>query len=124
MTYPSGIAYPFKIREAGGVSTVDGDKKVKTNIISLFKTSRRERVFRKTVGLVGYGEVFRNHHPDGDLILLPVFKEAIRRHEPRATNLQMSIDRKEDNEGNHLYLKLRFVFKDLGNPSNILLRIE
>jgi len=123
MTHPSGIQFPFSFSSLGGVSSVDGAKKVMSNLKALITCELGGRLIRKGIGVESHAKVFRNLSPGQINFLSAMMNEAILKFEPRATNVKISTEKIDDALGSRLVVRTSFIFKSTGEPATLEIEI-
>lgn len=108
----SGISFPFKFSNLGGVAAVSGEDKIKSNLRALVLSSVNERLIRKQVGSIGYSKVFRNITDIGDEIVETLVGEAIAKFERRIKVKELSLYTIEDSGGVEVHLKITYFRKN------------
>lgn len=117
--YPSGIALPFRFGTSGGVVGASGVDKLRTNLKAVVYTALQERLIRKTVGAIGYRQVFRNTGEADVSWLAGLVKSAIAKNEKRVVVKRVAL-KKVDKE---LYIDVQAVSKSSGDPVDVLVQL-
>lgn len=115
-TYPSGISFPFRFSNAGGIQKSQGGKKIMTNLKALIRSALRERLVRKSVGTVGYEEVLRSSTHMRSNAIEGLVREAIIRFEPRATDVKVKVYTEDMRDGYHVFADVSFIFSLTRDP--------
>jgi phage baseplate assembly protein W len=113
--YPSGIGFPFKFSNAGGVQEAQGNAKLESNLNALVRSPVGKRLIRKSIGTVSYQKVFRNLQAISFDPLRSFLMENISDLEPRIQLVDLSISMKEFTNGNGISLVLSYFRK--GSPT-------
>ena len=121
-TYPSGISFPFRFSDAGGVAKDDGADKVISNLKALVLSRVKSRLIRKEVGTIGYDRVLRSAYGTALSPVKMLIADAIARYEPRALGVQIDIQQHEDLEqGMKVVADISFIFRNTGDPVTLSL---
>lgn len=121
--YPSGIAFPFRFSPAGGVQKAEGDRKVISNLSALVLSEVRSRLIRKKVGTVGYSRVLRSAGLSTFAPIEHLFRQAIQKYEPRATQVEVNLRSEDRTDGFRVIAEIRFIFKNTGEAVKLSLEL-
>jgi len=117
MVYPSGISFPFRFSEAGGVARDEGAAKVVSNMKALVTTSQLERVIRKAIGTIAYKQVLRSGLETAPQVVENLIHEAIIRYVPAAVGLVVQLTSEEQLDNSKAWIcNVSFIFKNTGDP--------
>lgn len=120
---PSGIRFPFRFADAGGVRRVDGADKVAANLEALAVTALQERLVRKSVGTVGYQTVLRNPDEISLRATRDLIREAIAKYERRARVLSLELSAVNTDSGTAVFIDCEFLFRQTGEKSTFRAQI-
>lgn len=124
MENPSGISFPFRFSQAGGVKLASGVEKVEGNLKALATTAVKERLIRKNVGTVGYQAVLRNQTDATRKAIRDLVWEAIVRHERRAKLLSLTVTKASVESGTGILIEGTFIFRQTGLESTFRAQIS
>jgi len=120
---PSGIKFPFRFANSGGVRIARGSDKVGSNLEALSCTAILERLIRKTVGTIGYRTVLRNSDEASRRAVKDLLREAITKHERRARLLTLNISTVNTDKGTATYIDGAYIFRQTGEKSTFRTQI-
>lgn len=117
MQKPSGIKFPFRFSDAGGVQLAEGAEKVGSNLSVLAITQANQRLIRKAVGSIGYSTVLRNTGETGRRAAQSVIREAIVQFEPRAVLRSLTVTEVNTDTGTAVVAEGTYVFRPTGEET-------
>lgn len=122
-TNPSGIKFPFRFAQSGGVRIARAADKVGSNLEALACTALLERLVRKSVGTVGYRTVLRNSDEVSRRATLDLIREAIAKHERRARLISLDISTINTVDGTATFIDGVYIFRQTGTKSTFRTQI-
>lgn len=120
---PSGIRFPFRFADAGGVRRASGADKVAANLEALAVTALQERLVRKNVGTVGYQAVLRNPDEMALRATRDLIRQAIAKYERRARLISLELSAVNTDSGTAVFVDGKFLFRQTGEESTFRAQI-
>jgi len=83
-----------------------------SNLSALILSEVRSRLVRKKVGTVGYSKVMRPNNPETFGPVEMLFRQAIQKYEPRATQVTIDLYSDTHDGDSKVIVEIGFIFKN------------